>query len=210
MKKLTVTGKDRLNSMLAILAVVVVALSASQALASIPNSSTGIITSCYNSSGALRVVDSQQGAACAAGETQLTWNSTTISATQWGSGAVRPITRAGGVAQVVQAQPGNKLPAGSWVLSATVMLANSLGVPTSFRCHMRTRGGLVFINGQLQDWNGGQDNGWHHTMTIPGLVTLTEPDWIDVSCSHDQNLPSGGSLQVEETKVIAQRVAATF
>ncbi|WP_405098068.1 hypothetical protein [Micromonospora sp. NBC_01412] len=118
------------------------------------------------------------------------------------------MTRAGGVAEVALLQPGNKLPAGSWTLTATVLIANGLNVPTSFRCFMRTRGTLIFINGQLQDWGGG--DGWHRTMTIPGLVNLPQADWIDVSCLHDQNLPSGGVLQIEDVRVIAQRVATTF
>lgn len=208
MRKPIMAGRGRLSATLAALAVVMVTLSSSQALATIPHSSTGVVTSCYNSSGALRVVDAQQGTTCAADETQLVWNSTTISATQWGSGAVVKPTRAGGVAEVALLQPGNRLPAGSWSLTTTVLIANGLNIPTSFRCFMRTRGTLIFISGQLQDWGGA--DGWHRTMTIPGLVRMPEADWIDVFCSHDQALPTGGVLQIEDVRVIAQRVATTF
>jgi hypothetical protein len=180
---------------------------APQALAAITHSTTGV-TSCYNSNGALRVVNAQNGATCAARETPLTWNSKTISATQWSSGTITPMNRAAGARDLAMAQPGNKLPAGSWVLSATVLTANGLGTPVSFRCWLQTRGTLGFINGQLNDWAGPE--GWHQTMTIPGLVNLAEPDWIDVYCSHDQPLGNGGVLQIESAYVVAQRVAATF
>lgn len=47
------------------------------ALAAIPDSSTGVITGCYNQiSGALRVIDAQHGARCLTGEKKLTWNQT--------------------------------------------------------------------------------------------------------------------------------------
>ena len=58
------------------LSTVVVAGVADIGWASIPNSSTKIISSCYtNTTGALRVIDKQGGATCNAGETLLEWNS---------------------------------------------------------------------------------------------------------------------------------------
>lgn len=208
MKTLT-TGRRRPAVVLAALAALAaVTASASHAWAGIPHTTTGVITGCRNnSSGALRVIDAQQGATCATGETTLIWNATPITATKWGSGTVRPLTRAGGVAEVVLQQPGNQLPAGSWMVTATVLIANSQEV-NSFRCWTRTRGTLTFIGGQLQDWGGA--DGWHDTMTIPGLVTMAQPDWIDVYCLKDSNMSSGGFVQVEAVEVFAQRVAATF
>jgi hypothetical protein len=48
------------------------------AYAAIPNSSTGIITGCYKTSGTgagqLRVIDAQAGKTCATGEAKLTWS----------------------------------------------------------------------------------------------------------------------------------------
>jgi len=204
----TLTRRRRFTALLAILATVVLASSASTALGAIPHSATGVITGCHNNTGALRVVDAQQGAVCAAGETQITWNATAISASRWISGAVVPLTRAGGVAQVALRQPTAKLPAGSWLVKADVMMAYSLDPATSFRCFVQSRGRLIFVGGQLQDWTG--SSGWHKTMSVIGLVTLPEPDWVDVFCSHDQNLPSHGHVQVESVDVIVQRVASTF
>lgn len=208
MTRRTTTRLRRPGMVLAVLAAIAVAVSASHAWAGIPHTTTGVITGCRNdSSGALRVVDAQQGATCAAGETTLVWNATPITATRWRSGDIRPLTRAGGVTEVVWQQPGNRLPAGSWMVTATVLIANSQET-NSFRCSTRTRGTLIKIGAQLQDWGGA--DGWHDTMTIPGLVTLTEPDWIDVHCSKDYNMSSGGVVRVEAVDVLVQRVSTTF
>lgn len=46
--------------------------------AAIPHSTTGTISACYtNTTGALRVIDSQANATCEAGETALSWSSAT-------------------------------------------------------------------------------------------------------------------------------------
>jgi hypothetical protein len=186
-----------------------IALIAPQALAAIPHSTTGVITGCYNANGALRVINAQNGATCAAGETQVTWNSTTISATQWSSGNVTLMNRTGGAANVAMFQPGAALPAGSWTLSASTLIANGLATPLTFRCWLQVRSTQGFINGVANDW-GGSGNGWHQTMTVSGLVNLTQPDWIDIYCSHDQTVGPTGVLQIESAHVLAQRVAATF
>jgi len=44
------------------------------AYATIPDSTTGVITGCRDASGGLRVIDKQAGATCPAGTTQLEWN----------------------------------------------------------------------------------------------------------------------------------------
>lgn len=50
-------------------------LSAGIAAAAIPNSSTGIITACYQKNkGMLRVIDAQAGERCRSSEIQLSWN----------------------------------------------------------------------------------------------------------------------------------------
>ncbi|WP_155848859.1 hypothetical protein [Amycolatopsis vancoresmycina] len=202
------TRRWRLGATIGTLVLTVAGISASQALASVPNSATGVITSCYNTSGALRVVDAQQGATCATGETPLTWNGMTISATRWGSGAVVPlIRRPHGATQVVLRQPGNPLPAGSWLLTVEVMIANS-EVVTSFWCGVQTRGTLTSGGGQIQEW--GNADGWHHTMVIPGMVTMSQADWIDVSCTNGDMNTDSGWVQVERVQVTAQRVAAVF
>jgi hypothetical protein len=59
-------------------------------------------------------------------------------------------------------------------------------------------------------YGGRQGGGWHHTMTIPGLARLPAGDWIDLYCSHDQTVGSGGVLQIESAYVLAQRVDTTF
>lgn len=210
MEKVSRISTRRLGvAVAAIVGALTVSLVAAQAVAAIPHSSTGVVTSCYNSNGSLRVVDTERGGTCGADETQLSWNATAISATQWSSTAVRPLSRTGGVPTVALLQTGSKLPAGSWSLTAVVMIANGVGAVDSFRCYLQAGTTAAFINGQVQEWGGAE---WHRTMTIPALVTLVQPDWIDVYCSHAQTPPpqNGGPLQVESVQVFAQRVAATF
>src|SRR5688500_11244009 len=112
------------------------ALLAPRALAAIPQSTTGVITA------------------------------TTISATQWSSGNITLMSRTGGVRNVAMFQPGAALPAGSWTLSAAVLIANGLATPLTFRCWLQVRTTEGFINGVANDW-GGLGNGWHQTMTFP-------------------------------------------
>lgn len=57
------------------------------ARAAIPSSSDGTITACYSSANpALRVIDAQAGATCAAGETSVAWNMGMRWAGQWDDG----------------------------------------------------------------------------------------------------------------------------
>src|SRR5215472_11248383 len=57
--------------------IAVVAGGAGLALASIPDSNTGVITGCYQMvGGQLRVIDAQAGAKCGPAEKKLTWNHT--------------------------------------------------------------------------------------------------------------------------------------
>lgn len=204
------TDQRRSTVGLAILAAfVAITISASQAWASVPHTTTGVISACYNSTGALRVIDTQQGATCAAGETPLSWNATPITATRWNSGgAVFRLAREGGIHQVVYPKPGSPIPAGSWMVTATVLISNSEGMST-FRCWTRTRGTLITAGHSQQDWAG--VDGAHQTITVPGMITMSAPDWIDVVCSHDQSLhPTAGYVQVEGVDVMVQRVASTF
>jgi hypothetical protein len=208
MKRMNGMGAKRLGVVLAILlGALIVALAGSQAIAAVPHSSTGVVTSCYDSTGALRVVDTERGGACATGETPLTWNATTVSATQWSSAAIKQMNPNPGVLDLAMLQPGNKLPAGSWILTASVLIANGAGVD-GFHCLMRTATTAVTIASQDQEWGGAGD--WHRTITFPGLATLAAPDWVDVYCSHDRKPPPGSVLQIANVHVIAQRVAATF
>ncbi|TQM85383.1 hypothetical protein FHX81_7863 [Saccharothrix saharensis] len=201
------TWRRRLGTSLAVLATAVLASTASTALATIPHSSTGAITACHDSAGALRVIDAQAGSACAAGETRVEWNGTAITATRWVVGTVTQLPRGAGASTRVAAQPGAKrLSAGSWVITADVLIANSIDPPTSFRCYALQYSNQGFLGGQLQDWGG--SGGWHRTLTISATVTLTSPDYVDIHCSHDQAVPSTGVFQVESVDVIAQRVVA--
>ncbi|WP_162907304.1 hypothetical protein [Allorhizocola rhizosphaerae] len=182
-------------------AVVTVTVSASAALAIAPDPASRMTTSCYNSNDRQRAVDVQKEGTCNAGQIELT---ATNSIMRWGSGTVRPMSRVGGVAVVALLQPGDRLPAGIWSVTATVLIAHSLEVK-SFRCWIRTAGTKAQIGGQLQDWGGA--GGWHRTMTIPGLVDLAQPDWIDIYCSHDYDMPTnGGVVQIEHVEVFAQKI----
>ncbi|MBW4722468.1 hypothetical protein [Saccharothrix obliqua] len=203
------TARGRLGALLAALAVVVLASSASQALATGPEPAAGTITGCYDAAGTLRVADVRAGRSCAPTETSVTWNAMAISAIRWISGNVVPLPRGAGERALVASHPDNRrLPAGSWIVGADVLIANGLEPPTSFRCWLQTRATRWNIGGQLQDWGGA--GGWHRTLTVRGLVNLTEPDWVDVYCSHDQAVPSGGVFQAESVDLIAHKVDSVF
>jgi hypothetical protein len=188
----------------AIVALVTVAGSA--ALATTPASTPHMSTSCYSGQDRQRAVEVQSDGSCIAGQTRLTqdWATNAIMM-RWGSGAVVQMPQAGGVSVVALYQPGNKVPAGTWSVTATVLIAHSQNV-NSFRCWTITAGTKVMAGGQLQDWGGA--GGWHRTMTIPGLlVNMAQPDWIDVYCSHDYNItPAGGVVQIESVEVFAQQI----
>lgn len=69
------------------LSIVILLVTGSWAAASIPHSTTGVITGCYTVGGVLKVVDKQAGINCGPGETELTWNQT---GPQGPSGATGP------------------------------------------------------------------------------------------------------------------------
>jgi hypothetical protein len=70
--------KSRLYAAALVATSLTIAVVGGIAVASIPDSGTGVITGCYITSGAnagkLRVIDAQSGATCLGTETQLTWN----------------------------------------------------------------------------------------------------------------------------------------
>jgi hypothetical protein len=47
------------------------------------------------------------------------------------------------------------------------------------------------------------------SLTVPGLVTLTSPERINVACSHDHNLPAG-QLAAVNGAVVAEQVTSRF
>lgn len=49
-------------------------LTTAMVMASVPNSTTGVIDGCYDSNGALRVIDTEASATCDTGETPVSWN----------------------------------------------------------------------------------------------------------------------------------------
>ena len=55
-----------------------------------------------------------------------------------------------------------------------------------------------------------QSNTTQRLGMIPGLVRLTQPNWVDVYCSHDQTVGPTGVLQIESAYVLAQRVDGIF
>ncbi|MEV0678679.1 hypothetical protein AB0I60_19390 [Actinosynnema sp. NPDC050436] len=200
-------ARRRLGALVATLAAVVLASSASQALADDPKTG-GAGTGCFDGT-RTRVLEGKAGAACAPTETTVTWNAAEVTAMRWTSGSITALPRGAGARVRVGSQPiDRKLPAGSWVIGADVLIANSLEPPTSFRCFMETWNEHVFVGGQLQDWGGA--GGWHRTLTIRALVTLTAPDFVDVFCSHDQAVQTGGVFQAESVDVIAQKVDSVF
>lgn len=203
-------GRLRVSGVVAVLVLVAGGVSASQALATVPHSATGVIATCYDANGALRVIDTQLGRTCAIGETQLGWNATTISATQWSSTAIVRMVLNCAVPQIAMRQPTSPLPAGSWLMTADVTIASSYASPIAFRCWGQARSGLQTFGPVVDEWSS--VTGWHHSFKAMGLVTLAQPDSIDIVCSHDNDLTGipAGVIQIESVQVIVQRVATIF
>lgn len=145
-----------------IVGVVMLALGAGgTAYATIPNSSTGVITGCYQSfQGTLRVIDAQTGQRCNLLERQLDWNQTGVPGatgpagpigSQGPAGAVGPEGPAGpagpqgpaGEAQVFyEAGQADAVPGGSFILQKTVP-AGSYVVRAEFSALGSSNSGLI-------------------------------------------------------------------
>jgi len=71
------------NAVAAVAGAIGLTLGGGLAYAAIPHSTTKVISACYGSNGALRVIDTQAGARCAASETPLSWNQQGRKGLQW-------------------------------------------------------------------------------------------------------------------------------
>src|SRR5215467_13826507 len=107
--------------------IAVVAGGAGLALASIPDSNTGVITGCYQMvGGQLRVIDAQAGAKCGTSEKKLTWNQT---GPQGPAGPAGPAGPDG--AQGPQGPTGPAGPAGPTGASDVFSVTNTVGARLS-------------------------------------------------------------------------------
>lgn len=182
--------------LLAVLAVPMVTASAS-----IPNSVTGAITGCVkNQGGAVRVIDSQAGAVCAADERTLNWPGVGGAATQYFLPAAVNLSHDAGQLNMVILGP--VLPAGIWSATANVVVVNNTGVPDTLRCALFTGAGSLIAG-------TGDNSPGAVGMTVPGLVTFTSPERINVQCSHDHNLPAG-QLAVIHGVVVVEQMTSRF
>lgn len=99
---------------------------------------------------------------------------------------------------------GPVLPAGSWIVSASVYVLNSTGRADTLRCGLvNGAGGIVAGTGTTMVGSG------LASLSVPALVTLFAPERLNLYCSHDATLPAG-VLQAQGGVVVAQQVAATF
>jgi hypothetical protein len=173
------------------------------AVASIPNSSTDLINGCYKTAGgALRVIDTQAGAKCVAGETSIKWPASGVSATQYLLPAEVKMAHEGGISTTVITGP--VLPPGIWSVAANVTLVNGTGRADTLRCGPYTGSGAL-IAGSGTTWLAHS----YGDLSVPGLVTLTTPERIDVRCSHDSDLPAGPLVAVAGV-VVVEKVASRF
>lgn len=184
---------------LAILAVPVVTASAS-----IPDSVTGAITGCVkNQGGAVRIIDAQAGATCAADEQPLNWPGRGGAATQYVQGPAVNLSHDAG--QLTTVIVGPVLPAGIWNATSTVMLVNNTGKADTMRCGLYTSGGALISGAGA----GAPGVFGSISLTVPGLVTFTSPDRINLQCSHDNNLPAG-TLAANHGVVVAEQMTSRF
>jgi hypothetical protein len=188
-----------LAALVAVLAIPVVSASAS-----VPNSVTGAITGCVkNQGGAVRIIDAQAGATCAADERALNWPGIGGAATQYFQQATVNLSHDAGQLNTVILGP--VLPAGIWNATMTVTVANNTGQGDTVRCGLYTGAGSL-ISGTADGVGGVFGAG---TITVPGLVTLTAPERVNVQCSHDHNLPAGALVALHGV-VVAEQMTSRF
>ncbi|MEU8413126.1 hypothetical protein AB0C24_10070 [Amycolatopsis japonica] len=171
------------------------------ASASVPNSVTGAINACVkNQGGAVRVIDLQTGDSCAADERTLSWPGVGGAATHYSQGAAVNLSHDAGQLNTVLLGP--VLPAGIWNATMSVTLVNNTGTRDTLRCALVTGGGSI-ISGVADNHDGAV------AMTVPGLVTLTSPERINIGCSHDHGLPAGPLLAIHGN-VVAEQMTSRF
>lgn len=184
--------------------VAVIGLGSAVANAAIPNSSTGLINACYNTgNGALRVIDTQIGETCRGVEQPINWPSSGSRATSWHTQASVPLPRTASTGRILV--PGPVLPAGTWTVTLRVILVNGTGARDTFRCGL-SNGADGLLTGDATTVEG---SAWH-SVTIPGLITFSEPDRMNAQCFHDSDLPTGGALEANFAEVIAEQVGSRF
>jgi hypothetical protein len=182
----------------------VLGLGSAVANAAIPNSSTGLINACYRTSnGALRVIDTQIGQTCSSAEQPINWPSSGSRATSWHAQAPVALPRTASTGAILV--PGPVLPAGTWTVTLRVILVNGTGARDTFRCGLNNGAGGL-LTGDATTVEGSA----YHSVTIPGLITFSEPDRMNAQCFHDGNLPTSGALQAIHAEVIVEQVGSRF
>lgn len=162
-----------------------------------------MINACYaTSGGALRVIDAQAGQTCRSGEQPLNWPASGSRATTYSTSQAANLPRQGGFVTTVLTGP--VLPAGTWNVSMHAILINGTGQADTFRCGVvNGAGGLLAGDATTVSGPG------YESVTVPALVTLAGADRVNVTCSHDGDLPAG-TLQVLFANVVAEQVASRF
>ncbi|ONI79783.1 hypothetical protein ALI144C_23875 [Actinosynnema sp. ALI-1.44] len=194
--------KKRIVAVTALLAVA--ALSGVSVSASIPNSVTGEITGCVkNQGGAVRIVDAQAGVNCATDERAVRWPGRGGAATQYFQGNHVNLSHDANQETIVLVGP--VLPAGIWEATMIVTVGNNTGQQDNFRCGLFTGSGAP-INGGVEGVPGTFGVA---SLSVPGLVTLTSPERINIQCRHDHALPAG-QLVAADSSVRVEQVTSRF
>ncbi|GLY97855.1 hypothetical protein [Actinoplanes sp. NBRC 103695] len=184
-------------------AVAVLGTGAAAAHAAIPNSGTGLINACYNTdNGALRVIDTQIGQSCRGVEQPINWPSAGSRATSYQTPQPVLLPHAGGLGFTVLAGP--VLPAGTWNTDMHIILINSTSAANTFRCGLYNGGGAL-LAGDAQSVPAFS----YQSLTLPKLITLTQPDRINIQCLHDSDMPAG-DVQVYHGEVITELISTRF
>jgi hypothetical protein len=161
-------------------AVAAVAAVASVAYAAIP-SSTGAITACVDSKGALKVIDAEAGVTCGNGKYPLTWNQQGPAGPQGAPGSTNGYYKTG-TTTALQAGAGNTtlasltLPAGSYLVyaKATVNSAASSGAT----CYLAASG---VVGEDLQNVNVNSSFPYARVWLMRAL-TLSGASTVTLSC----------------------------
>lgn len=178
-----------MKKIFALVAVLLLLVTGGLAVADVPHSTTGVITSCYTDH-AIRIIDKENGASCVTGETELDWNQTGPTGPSDGydsglSGIVSVPSGSGWV--TVQS---DTLPAGSYILNAVASINSGSG-----------SGCRLFDGTNEIDFRSFAPVSGTGNSNPIGSVTLGSETSVTLECSK-----TVGSYQVKSARITAIKV----
>ena len=191
------------------------------ALGDIPDSSTGVISGCYQNSGndsgpapgTLRVIDAQAGDTCSPGETPLSWNQTGPAGPAGPHGPSTAFVVRHGSVNLCQYcgkhTLGQSLPSGSFLVGAKVVLQNFGSAPATVVCALTPAEASLGDDGVVKLAAKG-DPGWVQTISLQAYTQVGVRVLLDCNLTRQGNVSASSivltALQVGRINPPRRRV----